>query len=152
MSSAITSNAAAITALATEYQRLLKRTSSIGLTKKVQNPGDTMTAVIAAIVVSGTCRMLRSCGTEIKMMPPYMPKTELVRPISHIGATNLGVIVTFSESMDGATQPLDYSEATKLPRTDVRRQHHVAPPLVSSVVLLDSHWDRLRRIERIPSP
>ncbi len=86
------SNAAAIAALATEYQRLLNRTSNTGLTMKVQNPGDTMTAVIAAMVVSGTCRMLSSCGTEIKMIPPYIPKTELVRPISHIGATDRGVI------------------------------------------------------------
>jgi hypothetical protein len=44
------------------------------------------------MVVSGTCRMLSSCGTEIKMIPPYIPKTELVRPISHIGATDRGVI------------------------------------------------------------
>jgi hypothetical protein len=86
-------------ALAIEYQRLLKRTSSTGLTRKDQIPGETIVAVMAAMVVSGMCRMLSSWGTEIRMIPPYIPKTELVRPINHIGATDRRVIVPFAESL-----------------------------------------------------
>jgi hypothetical protein len=94
---ATTSNAAAITALATEYQRLLNRTSRIGLTRKVQNPGEIMIADIDAMVVSGTRRMLSNWGTEIATIPPYIPKTEFVRPISQIGATDRRVIVSSDE-------------------------------------------------------
>ena len=43
-------------AVTTEYQRRLNRTSSTGLTRKVQKPGEIITAVIAAIVASGTWR------------------------------------------------------------------------------------------------
>ena len=80
------SSDAAATAVATEYHRRLKRTSSTGLTKNDQMPGESITAVIAAMVDSGTCRALNNCGTEITMMPPYMPKTPLAKPISHRGA------------------------------------------------------------------
>src|ERR1700722_4208067 len=72
-------------AVAIEYQRRLNRTSSTGLTKKVQNPGEIITAVIAAIVASGTWRAFSSCGTDITRMPPYMPNKALVKPIAQMG-------------------------------------------------------------------
>jgi hypothetical protein len=87
LSNATVSSAAATVAVDIEYQRRLNRTSSMGLTRKVQKPGEIITAVIAAIVPSGTCRALNSCGTDIAKMPPYMPNTELVRPINQTGAS-----------------------------------------------------------------
>ncbi len=73
-------------AVTMQYQRRLKRTSSTGLTRNVQKPGDSMTAVIEAIVLSGTCRALSNCGTDMTTMPPYIPNTALLSPVSHTGA------------------------------------------------------------------
>ena len=92
LSSAQTSSAAAARAVTIEYQRLLKRTSSTGLTRNVQKPGESMTAVMAAMVPSGTWRALGSCGIEMTTTPPYMPNTELVSPISQTGACARGMI------------------------------------------------------------
>jgi hypothetical protein len=69
-----------------EYQRRLQRTSSTGLAKKVQKPGEIITAVIAAIVVSGTRRALSICGTDITRTPPYMPNSAFAKPIIQTGA------------------------------------------------------------------
>ena len=85
LSSVQASNAAAASAVTTEYHRRLKRTSSTGLARKAQKPGEIMTAVIAAIVPSGTWRALSSCGIEMTTMPPYMPNPALVSPINQIG-------------------------------------------------------------------
>ena len=68
-----------------EYQRRLKRTSSIGLATTDQMPGEIVTAVNSDDLASGTWRAFSSCGTEITRMPPYMPKGALVMPISHSG-------------------------------------------------------------------
>ena len=46
------SSTAAATAVTTEYQRRVKRISNTGLNRKVQKPGDAMTADIVAIVDS----------------------------------------------------------------------------------------------------
>ena len=76
-------------AVTTAYQRRLNFTSSTGLNRNAQNPGETITAVIVAMVVSGTWRALRISGIAIRMMPAYIPNTELVRPISQSGADRL---------------------------------------------------------------
>jgi hypothetical protein len=56
------------------------------------------------MIVSGTCRMLSSCGTEIMMTPVYIPKTELVKPINHNGATDRDVIRRSAEFREGASR------------------------------------------------
>ena len=68
-----------------EYQRRLKRTSSIGLATTDHMPGEIVTAVSTEIVASGRWRAFSSSGTEITRMPPYMPNGALVMPISHRG-------------------------------------------------------------------
>ena len=44
-----------MTAVTTEYQRRLKCTSSTGLNRNDQKPGEIIAAVIEAIVASATC-------------------------------------------------------------------------------------------------
>jgi hypothetical protein len=63
-----------------------------------------MTAVMAAMVVSGTCRMLSSWGIAITMMPPYIPNTE-VRPISPGGAIRRGGAARFLPVIPSSITP-----------------------------------------------
>jgi len=93
-------------AVTVEYQRRLKRTSSMGLATMDQKPGEIVIAVIAEIVASGTWRAFRGSGTEVTRIPPYMPKGALVMPISHRGTArrrSAGTVESFPPARLTAT-------------------------------------------------
>jgi hypothetical protein len=48
-------------------------------------PGETVTAVKAAMTASGTWREFNICGIEMTRMPPYMPNGAFVMPMIHSG-------------------------------------------------------------------
>jgi hypothetical protein len=59
----------AIAAKKVAYARRLKRTSSMGPSRKTQMPPEKTVAVMAAMRASGTCCAARSCGRESVMKP-----------------------------------------------------------------------------------
>src|SRR4249919_1771456 len=70
-----------------ECQRRLKRTSSIGLKMTDQKLADMATAVIAAILDTGTCSAASNCGMTKKTVPLVRPRVVLERPINQTGGT-----------------------------------------------------------------